>query len=108
MNGCAHWAASKAKKNNINKKSNHIIASKPEHILFGDTAIIKKPKIFDVKIPRPNWYMMVDELSQIKFSFFHEKKNLIVEPSFSMISKWKENGNKVDFFGVITQIKTSH
>ena len=42
--------------------------------------------------------MMVDELSQIKFYFFHEKKNLIVEPSFSAMSKWKENRNKVDFF----------
>ena len=44
----------------MNNKSDHVVASRPGQRLFGDTAIAKNPKTFDVTIATPNWWMMVD------------------------------------------------
>ena len=43
MSECVHCASSEAK-NNINKKSDHIIATKSEKRLFSDVSITKKQR----------------------------------------------------------------
>ena len=60
MSRCGHCAAAKAKQSNVNKNSDHLVASRNGQKSFGDTAIVKKPKLFDVTIATPNWWMMVD------------------------------------------------
>ena len=42
--------------------------------------------------------MMVDKLSQTKLSAFYSRKNQMVELLCSKISKWNENGNKIESF----------
>ena len=98
MSRCGHCAAAKVKQSNANKNSDHVVSSMPGERIFGNTAIAKKPKLFDVTIDAPNWWMIVDELSQTKFSAFYSRKNQMVEPSCRKFSKWKQSGNKVEFF----------
>ena len=54
MRGCDHCAATKAKQNDINKKSDHIIKIKSGQRLHVVTETVKTPKMFDIKIHTPN------------------------------------------------------
>ena len=46
--------------------------------MSGDTTITKKLKDLKVTVGRPNWWLMVDEVTQ-KNTNFYEPKNGIVE-----------------------------
>ena len=74
MLGRAYYATTKEKQTEINKNSDHVIASKPGKRLFGNASILKKPKMVDINVPTHNWWMIVDKLTQIKFSFFIQRR----------------------------------
>jgi hypothetical protein len=57
---------------------------------------VKKPKDLPAVI-NPNWRIMVDERTQMKFSAFFAKKNLMVEPTCVQLNKWKNADKAVKF-----------
>jgi len=46
----------------------------------------------DVKVVNPNWHIMVDEWTQMKFSDFFQTKNTMVEPTCEKFMRWKQDG----------------
>ena len=44
----------------------------------------------DVKhMGKQNWYMIVDEMSKVKVSSFHQTKDGMIDPTCTQMSKWK-------------------
>jgi hypothetical protein len=74
------------------KKSTHIAATKKDkRRIFIDISTVKKAKM-GKDLARPNWYLMVDERTQLKFSMFYLKKNDMIEPACAQLQKWKQAG----------------
>jgi hypothetical protein len=44
---------------------------------------------------RPNWCLLVDEMTGTKSSSFHETKNKMIEPVCAKLHNWKEHGMQV-------------
>ena len=64
--------------------------------IFLDISAVKKPK-GGPRVYKPNWRMMVDERTQLKFSDFFETKDGMVEPTLEQINKWDAAGLKVKY-----------
>jgi hypothetical protein len=47
------------------------------------------------KMVKPNWRIMVEERTQLKFSDFYPTKNGMIEPTFEQFQKWKQSGKQV-------------
>jgi hypothetical protein len=78
---CEACTVAKAKQKNLIKKSTHISAiKKDERRIFIDISTVKKAQK-GKDLARPNWYLMVDERTQMKFSKFYPKKNDMIEPA---------------------------
>jgi len=90
---CASCQMAKAKQKSMPKESSHIKAQHPGERIFIDLSKISKPNELKA-MGKQNWYMMVDEMSNLKFSSFHTTKNGIVDHTCRMLSKWR-NENKV-------------
>ena len=60
-----------------------------------DLSTIKAPKDSEILVSKPNWRMIADKRTGIKFSGFYETKNGMVEPTCQLIDKWKQEGNEV-------------
>jgi hypothetical protein len=89
---CDACTVAKAKQKNMIKKSAHIAATKKdERRIFIDIFTVKKAKK-GKDLARPNWYLMVDEKTQLKFSKFYPKKNDMIEPACAQLQKWKQAG----------------
>jgi hypothetical protein len=74
------------------KPSTHIAATKKdERRIFIDISTVKKAKKGE-DLARPNWYLMVDERTQLKFSKFYPKQNDMIEPACAQLQKWKQAG----------------
>jgi len=86
---CESCQMAKAKQKAVPKCSTHVPSNKPGERLFLDISIIKKPKELKY-IGKPNWLMIVDEKSKLKFSKFCKTKKEIVEPSCVLINKFRE------------------
>jgi hypothetical protein len=56
-----------------------------------DISTVKKTKK-GKDLARPNWYLTVDERTQLKFSKFYPKKNDMTEPACAQLQKWKQAG----------------
>jgi hypothetical protein len=52
-----------------------------QELLFLDITIIKKPEGEKESIYKPNWRIVVDERTQMKFSHFFVSKNGMAEPT---------------------------
>ena len=62
-----------------------------------DIATVKKLVNLDVSVTKPNWCIIVDECTQLKFSNFFDRKNGMVEPTCEKINKWKQKGIVVKY-----------
>jgi hypothetical protein len=79
-------------KKNVIKKSAHKAATKTdERRIFIDVSTVKKTKK-GKDLACPNWYLTVDERTQLKFSKFYPKKNDMIEPACAQLQKWKQAG----------------
>ena len=96
MQPCTACAAAKAKQKSVPKESDHVPVTGDACRVFLDISTIKKPN--DLKtLAKPNWRIMVDERTQMKFSGFYEKKNHMVDPTCVKLNKWKQAGKTVKF-----------
>ena len=71
---CQSCAESKAKQKIVPKKTEGKKAEKPNGRLLSDIATVKAPKSLNIKVGKPQWHLLVDEATNMKFSSFHEKK----------------------------------
>jgi hypothetical protein len=92
----ASCAAGKAKQKNVPKESEHAPASKGENRIFLDIATVKQPKDGS-KVYKPNWRIMVDERTGMKFLDFFETKSGMIEPTCAQWNRWKDAGLAVKY-----------
>ena len=71
---CESYYAAKAKQKSAPKISNHVRSNMPGERFYLDMSIIKKPSELK-SIGKPNWFMIVDEVTLFKFSNFYQSKN---------------------------------
>jgi len=95
LNACEACAAAKAKQKNVPKESPHVPAKANNERIYLDIATIKAPS--NVNVTKPNWCIMVDERTQLKFSDFFPTKNGMVEPTCAKLMKWKQAGMPVQY-----------
>ncbi len=86
---CEVCAAGKAKQKNVLKETEHEPAEKGTNQIFLDIASVKKPKK-GPNVMKPNWCIMVDEHTGMKFSDFFETKDGMVEPTCMQWHHWKD------------------
>jgi hypothetical protein len=96
MQPCEACTIAKAKQKNVPKESEHVKAIDGERRIFLDISTIKKVKN-GPSVTKPNWRIMVDEKSSLKFSEFFQTKDGMVEPTCEQLHKWKEAGIPVKF-----------
>jgi hypothetical protein len=88
---CESCATAKAKQKNVPKDSEHEKATKGENRIFLDIATVKKAKD-GPPVTKPNWRIMVDERTGMKFSDFYAAKIGMVEPTCEQWHCWKTVG----------------
>jgi hypothetical protein len=87
----AACAAGKAKQKNVPELSEHKPSTENNGMIFLDIMTIQKIKD-GLKVTKPNWTIMVDEVTGLKFSSFCAKKSGMVEPTCEQLHCWKEAG----------------
>ena len=86
QHSCTSCQMAKAKQRSVPKESSHTKAEYPGERIYIDLSKIKKPD--DLKyMGKQNWYMMVDELSNLKLSSFHSTKKEIVNYTCRVLNK---------------------
>jgi hypothetical protein len=93
---CDACAEGKAKQRNVPKISGHKIATVNQARVFLDIATIRNPDE-ETTATKPNWRIMVDERTQLKFSNFFQTKNGMVEPTCEQFQRWKDQGKEVKY-----------
>jgi hypothetical protein len=94
---CEACAIAKARQKNVPKhNATHEKARVFPERVFLDIATVKQ-KEDQPKVTKPNWRIIVDEATNLKFSDFYETKNGMVEPTCELLNKWKQNGKIVKF-----------
>jgi hypothetical protein len=93
---CEACTIGKAKPKNVPKLSKGKPVKSGENRIYLDISTVK-PKKGHPKLLKPNWRIMVDERTQLKFSNFFKTKNRMVEPTCEQFQKWKENGKAVTY-----------
>ena len=63
--------------------------------IFLDISSVKSPKLLKVNVTKPNWRLMVDERTELKWTNFYDTKDEMVEPTCEMFHKWKLEGKPV-------------
>lgn len=91
---CEACTMAKAKQKNVSKTSEHVPSDSANGRIHLDLAKIKSREGLP-KPTRPNWLIMVDEKTQLKFTSFHETKNGMVEPTCVQLDQWRQNGKEV-------------
>lgn len=96
MKPCEACTVAKAKQKNIPKVSDAEKGTKEERRIYLDISTIKAKKN-GPKVTKPNWRIMVDEHSTMKFSDFYSTKDGMVEPTCATLNKWKQDGHGAKF-----------
>ena len=91
MHRCDSCQASKAKQKAVPNVSNHVPADKPGQRFYLDLSKISKPAELKT-MGKSNWLMIVNELSKLKFSIFHQTKKGMIEPTCVLFNNLKTNG----------------
>ena len=60
-----------------------------------DISAIKAPTGVKVTVMRPQWRMLTDQRTQMKFSAFYQKKSDMVEHTCEIFKRWKQKGYPV-------------
>jgi hypothetical protein len=95
MKACEGCAVAKAKQKNVPKESHETaIASKEERRMFLDVSTVKKMKD-GPNVTKPNWLIIVDQRSALKFTQFCQTKDGMVEPTCQLLNKWKQENMPV-------------
>jgi hypothetical protein len=85
---CEACTVAKAKQKNVIKRSAHKAATKTdERRIFIDICSTVKKTKKRKDLACPNWYLTVDEQTQLKFSKFCPKKNDMIEPACAQLQK---------------------
>ena len=92
LKACEACAIAKAKQKNVPKTSSSPKSTVPNGRIYADISVIRPPEKSDVKVTRANWFLMVDELTGMKFTSFHSAKNGIVQPTCEKWNLWKQQG----------------
>ena len=88
---CNHCAMAKSKQRHVPAiEPQADCAVKPNDRDALDISTIKAPKALKITLGKPNWRIMVDELTGMKFSDFFATKNGMVEPTCEKLNMWKE------------------
>ena len=88
---CNHCAMAKSKQRHVPAiESEADRAVKPNGRVALDISTIKAPKALKLTLGKPNWRIMVDELTGMKFSDFFATKNGMVEPTCEKLNLWKD------------------
>ena len=103
MEPCEACAESKAKQMSLPKRTQIVrVEVKPRNVekvangkIYLDMSSVKKPKLLDISVNKPNWRLMVDKLTGMKWSEFYERKSDMVEPTCIQFNKWKQDGKPV-------------
>ena len=93
---CDACAAAKAKQKNVPKNRDEEKTTKEEGRIYLDIATVKR-KEGQPKTVKPNWRIMVEERTQLKFSDFYPTKNGMIEPTCEQFQKWKQSGKQVKY-----------
>jgi hypothetical protein len=96
---CVHCAKAKAKRKNIPKNTEHEKAAKPGGRIFTDITSIRKPKN-DSKalfVSKPHMCILVDEATNIRFVWWFETKEGMVDPTCATLYQWSTKGRNMLF-----------
>jgi hypothetical protein len=94
---CEACAIGKAKQRNVPKESEHVPAKQSNERLFLDLSTIKAKKSVKMTVTKPNWRIMVDERTQMKWSHFYRTKKGMVEPTCVIFDKWRQADKPVKY-----------
>ena len=93
---CDACTEAKAKQKNLHTKMPEEVkkADKPNGQVYLNITTIKKHKKFPAPT-NPNWRMLVDEATKMKFLHFFKTKDAMVKPTLALFYKWGERGHPV-------------
>jgi hypothetical protein len=84
------------KQKNVPQISAGVSAEEGNNCVYLDIATVKRRENMP-KVRKPNWRIMVDERTQLKFSNFFSTKNGMVEPTCEQLHRWKQSGIAVKY-----------
>ena len=93
---CKACAEAKAKQTNVPKVTQHVKASKDNPRIFLDISTVKD-RTGKIDLTKPNWRIMVDERTGMKFSDFFTKKIDMVEATCKQLNMWNQAGLGVKY-----------
>jgi hypothetical protein len=99
MKPCEACAVGKAKQKNVPKITKTEPLKEGENRIFLDIATVKRTKD-QPKVSKPNWRIMADGRTGLKFSDFFQTKDGMVEKTCEQFQKWKSNGCNVNFLSM--------
>jgi hypothetical protein len=93
---CEACSIAKAKQKNLPKVTfgELQVQEKERGKIHIDISTVKQKKGMPEAI-KPNWRILVDARTQLKFSDFYPKKNDMVEPTCQLFKKWEQEGMPV-------------
>jgi hypothetical protein len=91
---CDACSVAKAKQKNVPKENEQDNNVDHAGRVFLDISTVKRKKK-DPPVAKPNWRIVVDERTQLKFSAFYKPKSDMVEPTCELFHKWKETGKNL-------------
>ena len=96
MKPCDACTIGKAQQKNVAKTSSGEKTNDVNGQWYHDISTVKsRDKSFTVSTPQ--WHMIVDELSGLKYSQIYAKKNKFVKPMLCMMHKAMQQGTPVQF-----------
>ena len=93
MAPCNACTAAKAKQKNVLQQSDHVPATGTDRRVLLDIATTKTGP----PVTKPNWHLLVDERTNLKFLNFYQTTDGMVEPTCEQFHKWKVNGMPVKY-----------
>ena len=91
---CEACLTAKAKKESVNYRQHQRSMIPNERIYLDLSRLIKAGSN---AIYKPNWRLIVDERTGMKFTEFFTNKSSMVEPTCELLHNWKEQGKPVKF-----------
>ena len=80
MKTCEQCAITKVKQKNVTKDASAKKVERPNKRWSHYIATIKPEKKSGLTMARPNWHILINKFTGVKFSVFYQQKNNIVEP----------------------------
>ena len=92
---CEACAIGKAQQRNISKEATEGKATTFNGRVGHDLAKIKAPEGMEVRINKPNWHILVDEMSGFKRSAFFETKSGMIDYMCNLMHSEAERGHPI-------------